>query len=244
MKIDINCDMGEGLDNEAQLLPYVSSCNIACGGHAGDAATITKVALLAKVHHVRIGAHPSFPDRENFGRVVLDISKKELKESIQSQLKTFQDIIVSLGVKMNHIKPHGALYNVLAKDFETTQTFLAAIEAYKETVYLYVPYNSILEQEAQQKGFKIKREAFCDRNYNDDLSLVSRKIEGALITESEQVLKHVLNMVKDETVITISGSFKKIKAETFCIHGDSPNAIEILKHLYVELPNNAIKIDK
>ena len=244
MKIDINCDVGEGLDNEAQLLPYISSCNIACGAHAGDIKTIAKVALLAKEHQVKVGAHPSYPDRANFGRVAITISREALKESIQSQLRTFQKIMVSNEVQLNHIKPHGALYNVLATDVDTAQTFLEAIKEYKKEVALYVPYNSIIEKEAQQKGFKIIREGFCDRNYNDDLTLVSRKKEKALITQPNEVLKHVLRIIKEETVETVSGKLIKMKANTFCIHGDSPNAVKILRHLYSELPKNSITIDK
>ena len=244
MKIDINCDVGEGLDNEAQLLPYISSCNIACGAHAGDNETITKVALLAKEHQVKVGAHPSYPDRANFGRVAITISREALKESIQSQLRTFQKIMASNAVQLNHIKPHGALYNVLAKDVDTAQTFLEAIKEYKKEVALYVPYNSIIEKEAQQKGFKIIREGFCDRNYNDDLTLVSRKKEKALITQPNEVLKHVLRIIKEGAVETVSGKLKKIKANTLCIHGDSPNAVKILRHLYSELPKNHINIDK
>ena len=244
MKVDINCDVGEGLDNEAQLLPYISSCNIACGAHAGDTDTITKVALLAKEHHVKVGAHPSYPDKANFGRVAITISREALKESIQSQLRTFQKIMVSNAVQLNHIKPHGALYNVLATDVDTAQTFLEAIKEYKKEVALYVPYNSIIEKEAKQKGFKIIREGFCDRNYNDDLTLVSRKKEKALITQPNEVLKHVLRIIKEEAVETVSGKLKKIKANTLCIHGDSPNAVKILRHLYSELPKNSITIDK
>ena len=200
--------------------------------------------MLAKEHHVKVGAHPSYPDKANFGRVAIAISKKALKESIQSQLRTFQKIMMSNGVQLNHIKPHGALYNVLAKDGDTAQTFLEAIKEYKKEVALYVPYNSIIEKEAKQRGFKIKREGFCDRNYNDDLTLVSRKKEKALITRPDQVLKHVLRIIKEETVETVSGKLKKMKANTFCIHGDSPNAVKILRHLYSELPKNNINIDK
>ncbi|WP_394971717.1 5-oxoprolinase subunit PxpA [uncultured Croceitalea sp.] len=242
--IDINCDVGEGIGNESRLFPLISSCNIACGGHAGTKKTILEIALLAKKNNVKVGAHPSYPDKNNFGRVVLDMSKKELCESIKYQLKTFQQVISLKGVKIHHIKPHGALYNQIAIDIEVADTFLKAISQYKDKVFLYVPYNSVIEREAKKKGFKIIYEAFCDRNYNNDLTLVSRSKNKALITRPKAVLDHVLQMLKKQTVKTISGESRKIFADTFCIHGDSTNAIEILTYLSTELPKNGIRISK
>ena len=242
--IDINCDVGEGIDNEPQLFPYISSCNIACGGHAGDEDAMRKIALLAKEHSIKVGAHPSYPDKENFGRKVLKIPKEEFIRSIQQQVHTFLKVIDSEGLQLNHIKPHGALYNEIAKNREEAKTYLEAIHQFKNSTIVYVPYKSMIAEEAKKQNFRIKYEAFCDRNYNEDLTLVSRKQNNALITESKDVLNHILQMVEKDSVKTLSGVFKKIKADTFCIHGDTPKAVELLTYLSKELPKKRIQISK
>ncbi|MFD2586690.1 5-oxoprolinase subunit PxpA [Croceitalea marina] len=242
--IDINCDVGEGIGNEPILLPLISSCNIACGGHAGNEKTISEIVKLAKKYRVKVGAHPSYPDKENFGRKVIDIADEGLKISIRKQIYTFLKVAESEQAKMNHIKPHGALYNELMTDLPLALTFLEAIKGFKNNTFLYVPYNSVVAKEALSQGFKIKYEAFCDRNYNDDLTLVSRKEKNALITSPKSVLNHILRLIEDKSVKTISGSFKRIKADTFCVHGDTPEAIEILTYLSNELPKKSIEIGK
>lgn len=240
--IDINCDVGEGIGNEAELLPLISSCNIACGGHAGDIETMTSVVRLAKENRVRVGAHPSYPDKENFGRVSMDISSNVLIKSIQTQVENFTSILKKENVRMHHIKPHGALYNDIAKDIQLAKTFLKAIIGYKNHLVLYVPYNSIIESQALKQNFKIKYEAFGDRNYNKDLSLVSRKFPNAVIEKPEQVLSHLLSMVKEKQLIAQDGSVVKLKADTFCIHGDTPSVLQILAYLTKELPQHNISI--
>ena len=240
--IEINCDVGEGIGNEAELLPLISSCNIACGGHAGDIDTMTKVVRLAKKNGVRVGAHPSYPDRENFGRISMYISPESLIESIQSQLKFFTTILDKEQVKMHHIKPHGALYNDIAKNPDLAKTFLEAIGQYKDDVFLYVPYKSSIEIESLKKNFTIKYEAFGDRNYNLDFTLVSRKHSKAVIENPEMVLSHLLSMIEKESLRTVDGELLKIKADTFCIHGDTSSALQILTYLSEELPNRNISI--
>lgn len=242
--IDINCDVGEGIGNEHELFPFISSCNIACGGHAGDETIIREIVLLAKKHKVKVGAHPSYPDKKNFGRVVLDISDSDLKETIQRQVNVFLKVIALEGIKMNHIKAHGALYNEMAKNNKVAETFLEAIREFKESIVVYVPYKSVVAKIAKQQGFTIKYEAFCDRNYNDDLTLVSRKEEASLIISKKEVLEHVFRMIDNNSVKTISGNIKRIEADTFCIHGDTPKAIEILTYLSNELPKRRIQIRK
>ncbi len=236
MDIDINCDMGEGIGNEAELLPHVSSCNIACGGHAGDKATMKHVVLLAKKYQVKIGAHPSYPDVANFGRVSMDLSPKELIETIRLQVAKLVLICNQENIKLHHIKAHGALYNDIAKGGALTKAFLEALEPYKSKVFLYVPAASVFTQIAINKGFKIKREAFGDRNYNKDLSLVSRKKSNAMIVEPQRVLEHLLRMVTDYKVFTVSETLEEMQADTYCIHGDTPNALQILTYLSAQLP--------
>lgn len=234
--IDINCDVGEGIGNEQELFPMISSCNIACGGHAGTVETIRLCLKLAQQHNVHIGAHPSYPDKENFGRVSVVISDEDLISSIQSQMQRFSAACNQLGVALHHIKPHGALYNDIAKNEKKAHAFLKAIAPYKEQVFLYVPYGSVIQELAIADDFKIKREAFADRNYNTDLSLVSRIHENALISNGKDVVKHLMLMFNENVVNTISGDLIPIQADTYCIHGDTPAASQILAYITKQLP--------
>ncbi|NHF60127.1 5-oxoprolinase subunit PxpA [Flavobacteriaceae bacterium TP-CH-4] len=243
-EIDINCDVGEGMGNEGRLMPLISSCNIACGGHAGDVETMRGVVRLAKTYQVKIGAHPSYPDRENFGRISVNISERDLIDTVRHQIQGLESVLREEDMALNHIKPHGALYNDLVKDEQLASTFLKAIEHYKEDVWLYVPYGSMIEKEASNKGFGIRYEAFADRNYNEDLSLVSRTFQNAVIESPEAVLGHLLTMVRKEKVNTIGGKTVPIKADTFCIHGDTKNALHILAYLSEQLPNHDISIKR
>jgi 5-oxoprolinase (ATP-hydrolysing) subunit A len=231
MKIDINCDVGEGINNEELLLPYIQSCNIACGGHAGNAESMRKIVNIALVNKVKIGAHPSYPDKANFGRLTIKIEDKQLIQSIQYQINELNIIVKELGGKLNHLKPHGALYNDIAKNKNLASVFLTAIEKYKNNTKLFVPYNSEIEKQAIKKGFKIIYEAFADRNYNEDLSLVNRKNSYAMITNIDNILNHVHEIHHKKIVTTINGTKVRIKATSFCVHSDTENAIEIVKSL-------------
>lgn len=243
-EIDINCDVGEGVGNEKDLFPYISSCNLSCGAHAGDAETIKKVIALAKVHGIKIGAHPSYPDRENFGRVSMPIAIEELKKSLFSQIHQLEKFVTTEGLALHHIKAHGALYNDLSKDRQLAKAFLNCIAPYKDSCKLYVPYGSVVANEAYKLGFRIEYEAFGDRNYNPDLSLVSRKDPKALILEPDLVLDHVIAMIKNGNVTAINGNVVPICASTICIHGDTPSALQILMYLSHELPKHHIHLKK
>lgn len=243
-EIDINCDVGEGIGNEADLFPFISSCNLSCGAHAGDIETIQKVIDLAKVHGIQVGAHPSYPDRENFGRVTMSIGAEELKESIVSQIQQLEALVNTAGLELHHIKAHGALYNDISKDKQLALSFLDCIISYKDTCKLYAPYGSVVAKEATKLGFEIVYEAFGDRNYNTDLSLVSRKEPEALILEPEKVLHHVISMIKNGNVTSVNGIIIPIKASTICIHGDTPSALQILMYLSNELPKQHIHLKK
>ena len=225
-------------------MPLLSSCNIACGGHAGDVATMKSVALLAKQYQVKVGAHPSYPDKENFGRSSLKITSKDLIQSIREQVIVFASVLRKENIPFHHIKPHGALYNDIAKDEELAMAFLTAIKEYREKVFLYVPYGSVIEKLSLEKGFKIKYEAFADRNYNNDLSLVSRNKATAVLQSPEKVLEHVKCIASQGKVKTISEDFIKIKVDTYCIHGDTPSALQILTYLSKELPRYNFQIKK
>ncbi|PCJ94909.1 MAG: lactam utilization protein LamB [Flavobacteriaceae bacterium] len=244
MEIDINCDVGEGIGNEKELFPLISSCNIACGAHAGDLTTMDAVVQLAIKYNVKVGAHPSYPDRNNFGRVSMEISAEQLQESIKNQVDSLRLLTEKYHVKLHHIKAHGALYNDLAKNEALATVYLEAIEKYKHIVFLYVPYGSKIETLAVQKGFKIKKEAFGDRNYNADLSLVSRKLTNALIQDPTLVINHIVRMLRKREVRTVDGEMIAIEADTFCIHGDTPAALQILMYLSVELTKQHIFVTK
>jgi len=241
IQVDINCDVGEGIGNEADLMPHISSCNIACGGHAGSIDMMRNVLQLAKQHAVKAGAHPSFPDKENFGRKPMQLSRNELVATIIEQVKTLNDIAIEAGVTLHHIKPHGALYNMAAT---TKVVALSVIEAVKHfpNLKLYVPYKSVIADLAFSENINCVFEAFADRNYNPDLSLVSRQKEGACITNFEDLFKHIFQMISEKKVTTLSGEKIAIKANTFCVHGDNPNAIELIEELAKKLAKSNIEI--
>jgi UPF0271 protein len=232
--LNINCDLGEGLNNEHIIMPLIDSCNIACGGHAGDSGSMIECVEISIKNNVKIGAHPSYPDKINFGRKKIDISPSELSYSIISQIESLETIADSYDLELNHIKAHGALYNQMIIDAELSNFYLDTIKDFKNKCSLYIPYKSEIEKIALKKGFSIIYEVFGDRNYNDDLSLVSRNNENALITNPESVVNHIKTIKETETVKTINGNYKKIKFDTICIHSDTNNSIEILKKINQE----------
>lgn len=241
-RIDINADVGEGLGNESQLMPYLTSCNIACGGHAGMPETMRTVVALAKEHGVKIGAHPSFPDLVNFGREKMGISCAALFASVQHQIDGLQDILREEQANLNHVKPHGALYNLAAVDEKTALVLIEVMKRFILPVKLYVPFKSVIADLAIQNNIPIVYEVFADRHYNADLTLVSRKEKNALIQDSDVLVEHVYNMVVNQKVKTLSGEEVAIKAETCCVHGDSPDAVHLVKNLRLYLEAKGIDI--
>lgn len=241
-EIDINADVGEGLNNEKDLFPYLSSCSIACGGHAGDEASMQSVVSLAMQHKVKIGAHPSYPDPDNFGRKSIKLAQPVLINTIREQIDSLMSILKKENTPLHHIKPHGALYNDLAKDRELASSFLEAIAPYRNGLKLYVPYGSVIADEAEASGWPLYYEAFGDRNYNDDLSLVSRNKPDALIHDPDKVLQHILPIILQGKVTTLTGNKRTLNAETICLHGDTDNVLEILVYLARELPKNNLLI--
>lgn len=242
IQIDINCDIGEGLYNELDILPYISSCNIACGGHAGDIEIMTRVLKLAKRYSLKIGAHPSYPDKKNFGREIMNISSVDLKESIMSQIIDLREIALSLGISLHHVKPHGALYNKAAHDDNTANIIIDAITDIDDQLKIYTPFNSVIARSAHKKNLKVVTEGFADRSYNNDYSLVSRKLKDAVLTNSDAVLAHVLPMLKQQKLITISGDHLPFKIDTLCVHSDTDNASMILRNLNDEFIKEGIQV--
>ncbi len=234
-------DVGEGMNNEAQLFPYISSCNIACGGHAGTYESIASVIRLANSHNVKIGAHPSFPDKSNFGRKVIDINPTDLKSSLRKQLLDFAKVAADNDCPINHVKAHGALYNLAAKDISTASLFAEVVKE-ELNVPIYAPYKSVLSQVAKHYDLRVVLEAFADRNYNDDLTLVSRVNDQALILESNQILDHILEIITNNRVKSINHNWIAIKAKTICMHSDSPNAEFLIRQLSEDLNSKGIEI--
>tara|TARA_B100000508_G_C11428362_1_gene262036 strand:- start:26 stop:772 length:747 start_codon:yes stop_codon:yes gene_type:complete len=240
----INVDMGEGLNNEASLMPFISACNIACGGHAGDKETMARVVDLALEHQVYIGAHPSFPDREHFGRKTMDLSPKALSENISQQLTSIINVVMEAKGTLHHVKPHGALYNLAAKDETTAHILIEAIQNSTPNAKLFVPYQSVIFEIATSEGIDVMVEAFADRRYHNDLSLVSRSHPKAIILEPEAVFAQLLQMTTQRTVTSLENETKEIVADTYCIHGDHPNATSIMEYISAKSNELGIQIVK
>lgn len=245
-KIDLNCDLGEfyGLYDErrdSKIMPYISSCNIACGFHSGDPVTIANTIKLALENDVAIGAHPSYPDLQGFGRRVMNLSAEELEACVLYQVAALKGMAESLGGELHHVKPHGALYNHAAEDEETAIGVVKAIVRIKDDMLIYAPAKSVLEEVAKDAGLKVRSEVFADRRYENDLSLRSRKLDGAVITNKEDVLKQLAAFL-DGIVYTYEGLDLPIEAETLCLHSDTEGAAELAKEIFDFLENHDVKI--
>lgn len=241
--IDINVDVGEGVNNESQLLPYISSCNIACGGHAGNLQTMRTVIKLAKKFNVKIGAHPSFPDKEHFGRQIMNMPKEQLISSLRKQTFTLIKILNEERAILHHIKPHGALYNLATVDVSTASIIIEVMKSIPFETKLYVPYNSIIAKLALKEKIPIVYEAFADRSYNEDLTLVSRSEKNAVILDTTELFNHVYRMITKQKVKSINGVEVEIKAQTICIHGDNPKVVSLIKDLKEKLSQYKINIE-
>jgi|TARA_B110000263_G_scaffold248355_1_gene263059 UPF0271 protein len=236
-KIDINCDMGESyydikVGNDYKIMPFITSCNIACGFHGGDPKTISNTIDYALDKNVKIGAHPSFHDIKGFGRKIIKVSNRQLKNQILYQVSALKGMVESKGGRLNHIKPHGALYNMASIDDEIAKTIVKVIKNIDPNLKLYGPSMLRWKNISENIGINYVSEVFSDRNYNDDLTLVNRNNNKAMITNPKESLRHVERMVKEKTVKSIKGNLIPIIAETICVHGDQPNAIDFAKIIY------------
>ncbi len=224
--LDINCDMGEGIGNDDLLLPFISSANIACGFHAGDAVTMWQTVESAIKHNVAIGAHISFHDRNNFGRSEMQWNGEEIYELVSQQLIILQEITSSLDTKMQHVKPHGALYNMSARDATLAKIIAKAVKDFDSHLILFGLSGSHSISEAKAVGLQTASEVFADRSYQDDGSLTPRSQPHALIEETYNVIAQVIQLITNGTVTSITGKTVPIIAETICIHGDGKNAVK------------------
>jgi 5-oxoprolinase (ATP-hydrolysing) subunit A len=233
--VDINCDMGEGAGNDDLIMPFISSANIACGYHAGDEKTIRGTILSAQKHGVKVGAHVSFFDKENFGRSEMRLPPGEVYDLVLQQLTIIKKIADDLREKLVHVKPHGALYNMSAKDPALAKTIATAIKDFDKGLIVFGLSDSHSVYEAGAMGLQTASEVFADRTYQDDGSLTPRNKPGALLTDAATVVQQVLQMIKVGTVTTLSGNSIPIIAETVCIHGDGEHAIEFARSIHEAL---------
>ena len=234
--------MGEGIGKDELLMPFISSANIACGYHAGDATTINQTIALCIKYNVSIGVHPSFYDKDNFGRIEMNLPVDDLYDLILQQLIIFKKASDSLGQKITHVKPHGALYNMSAKDAGMANVIAKAVLDFDSSLVLFGLSGSHSISEAKAIGLKTASEVFADRTYQDDGSLTPRSQPNALIEDAGKAVQQVLQMVKEKAVTTVSGKIIPVVAETICIHSDGKHATVFAKKIYEYLKQNNIEI--
>ena len=242
LHIDLNCDLGEGIGDDAAIMPFISSANIACGFHAGDEKTMWHTAEQCVAAGVAIGAHPGFHDRANFGRVEQDLEPAAVYELVIQQLLLMEEIASAAGGHVVHVKPHGALYNMAARDRELAKAIATAVKNFNSHLCLFGLSGSLLIDEGKAAGLTTLSEVFADRTYQDDGSLTPRSQPGALITDTETAVKHALQMVKEGTVTSTSGKVIPVVAETVCLHGDGAHALVFAQAIHAALKAEGISI--
>ena len=238
--IDLNCDMGESfyekkVGNDEAIMPYITSCNVACGFHGGDPKTIIKTVELAIKNNVKVGAHPSLYDLEGFGRRRMKINEGELISLLIYQISSLYGISKYLGTNLHHVKVHGALYNMASEDDQIARLIVNTVSEIDPNLKIYGPSMLKWRIIAEERGLEYVSEVFSDRNYNDDLTLVDRKNQTAIINNKDLGVEHGMRMVKQNKVKTINGNYKEIKAQTVCIHGDQKHAVSFAQNISEEL---------
>ena len=236
MEININCDLGEksklhSTENDPLLLNIVNSANIACGYHAGDEITMEKTIEISKKNGVSIGAHPSFNDKENFGRKRLYLSPKEITNLIMDQINILSEIAENEGMKLTHVKPHGALNNMACEDYELAKIISESITKINKDLIFLVPTGSQMEKAGKKLGMRVAAEIFSDRNYEDDGNLVSRSKKNAMITDPVIAEKHIIKMVKNQALNCYSGKQIPCEIDSVCVHGDGISAVNTAKQI-------------
>ncbi len=241
-RIDLNADLGEGCAFDAELMSVVTSCNIACGGHAGDAASMRTALALAHENGVLAGAHPSFPDRENFGRTKSDLVGTELETALTEQVNSLKQIAADIGVSIAHLKPHGALYNMAAKDAGLAGSICAVLQSALPGARLVGPPGSALQRQADERDITFVAEGFADRAYETDRQLRDRKLDGAVLHDPAQQVAQASRIALEQQVTTHSGEIISLPVQTLCVHGDTPGAFEAAKAIRAALEAQDIRI--
>ena len=246
-QIDLNCDLGESFGNykigmDEEVIPLISSANVACGYHASDPIVMQKTIAMTKKFGTAVGAHPGFPDLMGFGRRNLSVSPAEAKAYTLYQLGALDAFCRTQGVKLQHVKPHGALYNMAAKDYELARGICEAIyEFYKDLIVLALSGGQLIRA-GQDIGLRTALEFFSDRAYEEDGTLVNRRKEGAVITDEIEALARVVRMIKENKLTAITGKDISIKADSVCVHGDGVKALEFVKKIREKLTDEQIAI--
>lgn len=244
--IDLNCDMGEMREalvdgTQETLMRYISSANIACGGHAGDVEMMRKTVEQALSHGVHVGAHPGYEDRVNFGRKQLDLSLEEISNAVHRQILALEEVAAKCGATIGHVKPHGALYTQAARDRKIARAIAEGVRRWRANVILIGLAGSVMLDEFREAGFPVAAEGFADRRYEQDGNLRSRKFEDALL-DPKEAARQALRVVEHESVIAADGKAIPIHTNTICIHGDAPRATEIAATVHRILVESGIAI--
>ncbi|RLF66896.1 MAG: LamB/YcsF family protein [Thermoplasmata archaeon] len=247
MKVDLNSDLGEsfgryklGMDEE--VMKYITSANVACGFHAGDPLVMRKTVRIAKENGVMVGAHPGYPDLMGFGRRYMKISRNEARNYVLYQIGALYAFLRAEGMELQHVKPHGALYNALVSDEELAYGVIEGILDFDKNIIFVALAESKVIELAESMGLKVAREAFADRAYKKDGTLVPRSIPGAVIHDKEEVVRRVIGIVEEHKVKTIDGEWIEITADTICVHGDTPEAVELVKYIRKRLEEEGIEV--
>lgn len=240
--IDINADLGEGSPNDAAVMPLITSANIACGGHAGDDASMGDAIALAQRHGVGIGAHPSYPDRAGFGRREIDLPPADTRRCVREQVRALQRICRGAGASMSHVKPHGALYNTAARNDAVATAIVQAIADVDPSLIVVGLAGGRLNAVARQQGLATADEFFADRTYQPDGTLTPRTQPNAIHHDVPAAVKQVLTMLRDGRVLSIDGSLVPIRADTICLHGDGPEVVAMLTQLRSALDRHGIGV--
>ncbi len=236
METNLNCDLGEtsihhSAENDPELMKLINTANIACGFHAGDEETMKKTVDLAIKHNVSIGAHPSFADKENFGRKRVNLTKDEIKKLILDQIQILSEISESRGLSLTHVKPHGALNNIACENYELSFTIGQTIkELNRDLIFMVLPETE-MEKAGKDLNLKVACEIFADRNYEDNGRLVSRDQDHALKTDAVEATQNILNMLNDKAILCYSGKRIPCQIDSICVHGDGKNAVEIVRNI-------------
>lgn len=240
--IDLNSDLGEGAGHDEEILNLVSSANIACGFHAGDPASIFASIQAALERGVSVGAHPSFPDRENFGRTEMTIPSAEVYSSVAYQIGAFQALTRAAGGRMNHVKPHGALYNMAVRDRTLADVIANAIFALDPKLILFAPAASLLDTAATELGLATASEVFADRNYLPDGSLVPRSDSNAFVHDPVEAADRIIRILGEGKVRAVDGTDVDVFGTTVCVHGDNPQAVAFVRQLRERLEQEDVLI--
>ena len=241
MSVDLNADVGEGMD-DAQLLPYVTSANVACGVHAGDPVTMDQTVEMALTQGVRVGAHPGYPDRQNFGRVLVEMSADEIENLVVYQVAALEGFVRSRGGRMTHVKPHGALYHSGAEFPDVARAIAEGVRRVGTDLVLVGAAGSMLIGAGQEAGLPVAKEAFADRRYRADGTLVPRGRPGAVIVDPEEAAEQAVGLARDRLVVAEDSSRLSIRADTICLHGDTPGAVEIARKIHERFRTAGIRI--